>query len=176
MSTRVIYAMLLGLLITLAAVSPALAHTQGVSSDPEDGASLERAPDSVSLTLDGSVEAEFSPLEVYDERDERVDLDNARLGQEDTVVMVDLKEGLGGGRYTVEYRYTGLDGHPIEGSYGFRVSDDAAPASTEESGETSAASEEQQTSRASGTSPVALYGALAVGAVVILGVFVLRRR
>ncbi|CAN5648332.1 hypothetical protein BH20ACT11_BH20ACT11_04520 [soil metagenome] len=176
MSTRVIYATMLGLLLTLAAASPALAHTQVVSSDPEEGASLERAPERVSLTFDGPVEAEFSPLEVYDEQDERVDLDNARLGQEETVLMVDLEEGLGGGEYKVEYRYTGLDGHPIEGSYDFSVSGDPAPAPTGAAGGTSSAAEEQQTSQASGSSPVALYGALGLGAVVILGVFVLRRR
>lgn len=176
MRIRAIYATVLGLFITLAAVSPALAHTQVVSSEPEEGAYLQRAPERVSLTFDGSVEAEFSPLEVYDEQDERVDLDNARLGQEDTVLMVDLEEGLGGGEYTVEYRYTGLDGHPIEGSYEFSVSGDPAPASTESAGETSSTAEEQQTSQASESSPVALYGALGIGAVVILGVFVLRRR
>lgn len=176
MRIRVVYATVLGLFITLAAVSPALAHTQVVGNDPEEGASLQWAPESVSLTFDGPVEAEFSPLEVYDEQEERVDLDNARLGQEDTVLMVDLEEGLGGGEYTVEYRYTGLDGHPIEGSYDFSVSGDPAPAPTDAAGGTSSGADEEQTSQASGNSPVALYGALGLGAVVILGVFVLRRR
>lgn len=176
MRMRLLYVTALSLCITLAAVSPALAHTEVSGTDPEEGAFLQRGPDRVSLTFDGPVEAEFSPLEVYDEQDERVDLDNARLGKEDTVLMVDLEEGLGAGEYTVEYRYTGLDGHPIEGSYDFGVSGDAAPASTESAGETSSAADVEQTSQASGPSPAALYGALGLGAVVILGVFVLRRR
>lgn len=176
MRSRLLYIMATSICLTLAAASPALAHTEVVGTDPAEGASLQRAPEEVSLTLDGPVEAEFSPLEVYDERDERVDLDNARLGQDGTNLTIDLEEGLGGGRYTVEYRYTGVDGHPIEGSYDFSVSGDPAPDSPGADGETSATGEQRQTPRTGGLSPVALYGALGLGAVAILGVFALRRR
>lgn len=176
MRTGLIYATVLSLCITLAAASPALAHTEVVGTDPPEGASLQRAPERVSLTLDGPVEAEFSPLEVYDERDERVDLDNARTGQDDSTLLVDLREDLGGGEYKVEYRYTGVDGHPIEGSYSFSVSGDFEPASSEASGEAGAAGGERQTPQTGGASPVALYGVLGLGAVAVLGAFALRRR
>lgn len=174
MRTRFFYVAALSLWLVLGATSTALAHTQIAGSEPAEGADLDRAPEQVSLTFDGPVEAEFSPLEVYDERGERVDLDNARLGQEGSTLTVGLREGLGGGEYTVEYRYTGVDGHPIEGSYEFSVSGASGPASSDVANGTLAA--EQQTSRTSGT-PVTLYGALGLlGILSLLGVLVLRRR
>lgn len=175
MRIKLLYVVAMSLCITLAAASPALAHTEVVGTDPEDGASLGRAPDRVSLTLDGPVEAEFSPLEVYDERDERVDLDDARLASDGSTLLASLKEGLGGGEYTVEYRYTGVDGHPIEGSYGFSVSGEPAPASSEASGDSEDAGGERQADRTGGVPPV-VYGVLGLGAVAVVGAVVLRRR
>lgn len=53
--------------------APALAHTQLLQADPGDGATLTRAPDQVELRFSEPVEAEFSPLEVYDGQGTRVD-------------------------------------------------------------------------------------------------------
>lgn len=162
-------------LISLAA-SSALAHTRVVGQDPAEGASLRQAPERVVLELDGPVEAEFGPLEVYDERGERVDLDDARLESGGETLLVGLREGLGGGEYEVEYRYTGVDGHPIDGSYGFSVSGDYEPPPAGPAAETGESGGGARGSRTGGIPAAALYGALGVGALAAVGAVALRRR
>lgn len=46
--------------------APALAHAQLLRSEPEAGATLAEAPEQVRLRFSEPVEAEFSPLEVYE--------------------------------------------------------------------------------------------------------------
>lgn len=65
--------------MTLLAALPALTHTELVSKTSEEGAALKQAPRQVKLSFAGPVEAEFSPLEVYDAQERRVEVDNARL-------------------------------------------------------------------------------------------------
>lgn len=117
------------LALVLVAGSPSVqAHTQIRELHPEAGAELQRAPEQVKLVLEETAEAEFSPLKVYDAEGRRVDRDNARLAPDDPdVLLVDLEPGLPAGSYTVEYRYTGTDGHTIKGSYRFSVSRSAGP-------------------------------------------------
>ncbi|MBA2442079.1 MAG: copper resistance protein CopC [Rubrobacter sp.] len=173
---------LLSVSLALFSGGPALAHTGVLSSQPEDGATLERTPGQVVLELDGPVEAQFSPLEVYDEGGERVDLDDARLDPDDpTVLMVGLREGLSGGEYSVEYRYAGVDGHPIEGSYGFSVSNasaapDGARTDAEVTGSQGEQAPEERLSDTGGYSSALIYGALGLGALALMGLLVLRRR
>lgn len=174
MFVRFVYVAVLGLgltLLTLAPVSTAQAHTRVVGQNPAEGATLQRAPERVSLELDGPVEAEFSPLEVYDERGERVDLDDARLGAGGEEMLVSLQEGLGGGEYEVEYRYTGVDGHPIDGSYGFSVSGDYKPPTEAPA----SGGDGPRALLAGGVPPAALYGALGLGALAVVGGVALRR-
>lgn len=170
MRIRLLYLAAFSLCLTFVAATTALAHTQVAETEPAEGASLQRAPQRVSLEFDGPVEAEFSPLEVYDERGKRVDLDDARLSSGDTTLTAGLREGLGGGEYTVEYRYTGVDGHPIDGSYDFSVSGDYKP--PEAAG---GAGGEGQESGGGGALTVVLYGALGLGALAAVGAFARRR-
>lgn len=106
---------------TLLATTPA--HTELVSPSPEEGVTLNQALRKVKLSFAGPVGAEFSPLEVYDAQDRRMDMDNARLNSGDAATLtVDLKRTPGEiptGSYTVEYRFAGEDGHTISGSCGF---------------------------------------------------------
>lgn len=181
--------------LTLLAAAPALAHTELVSKSPEEGATLKQAPGQVRISFSGPVEAEFSPLEVYDAQDRRVDKNDARLDSGDaTTITVGLREGLPAGSYTVEYRFTGDDGHTITGSYEFAVTEQSAPAepTTEEttaaprnvSGEgTDPAAEEttlegaeQSASGESGLANMALYVGLAIVGLAIIGMLVMRRR
>src|SRR3712207_3620642 len=102
---------------------PALAHARLVQEEPADGATLAESPDRVELRFSEPVDAEFSPLEVRDSDGNRVDKDNARVDPDDArVLVVDLKE-LTEGSYTVQWRVTSIDGHVVEGSYGFAVTD-----------------------------------------------------
>ena len=100
----------------------ALAHAQLLGTEPAAGAELAESPDQVRLRFSEPVEAEFSPLEVYDSGGDRVDEDDARVDPDDAkVVLVGLGEELPEGSYTVDWRVTSIDGHVVEGTYEFAV-------------------------------------------------------
>ena len=102
--------------------APALAHAQLLGSEPAAGDRLRESPDQVRLRFSEPVEAEFSPLEVYDSGGDRVDEDDARVDPDDAkVVLVGLGEELPEGSYTVDWRVTSIDGHVVDGTYEFAV-------------------------------------------------------
>lgn len=184
--------------VTLFAAAPVLAHTELVSKTPEEGAALKQAPRQVQLSFAGPVEAEFSPLEVYDAQDRRVDVDNARLNPGDAATLtVGLKDDLPAGSYTVEYRFTGEDGHTITGSYEFAVSKQRAPEEptaaeaatdsqtapqtvpqtvSDEGGERNPSPVEESASEGGGSANVALYVGLGIVGLAVIGMLVIRRR
>lgn len=112
-------ALLSALLLVLGAMlaPPALAHDTLISTDPEDGATLDAAPETITLTYSANV-LEVSPV--------------VRIADEGGSAAVDLKptvEGphvtapvpgdLSAGKHTVQWRVVSSDGHPIEGSFTF---------------------------------------------------------
>ena len=166
---------------------PALAHARLVQEEPADGATLAESPDRVELRFSEPVDAEFSPLEVYNSEGERVDEDNARISPTDArVLIVDLEE-LSEGSYTVEWRVTSIDGHVVEGRYEFAVAEaeeDQPPG--EARGEGQKAEEHAghterepaaQDGAQEGSAPILAYSALSLGvlAVVAAAAFLLTR-
>lgn len=113
--------MSLGLVLSVAA--PAVAHDSLVSSSPADGAVLPAPPPIVELTFSGEVTDLGSALVIEDESGAAVQ--NAPPTIEGTVIRSPLPPDLGPGTYLVRWRVVAEDGHPIEGSFGFSVSDDA---------------------------------------------------
>jgi copper resistance protein C len=167
----------------LLSCSPALAHARLVQEEPADGATLAESPDRVELTFSEPVDAEFSPLEVRNSGGERVDKDNARIDPADArVLIVDLEE-LSEGSYTVEWRVTSIDGHVVEGSYGFAVTNAGEDRQTSDArGAEGAGGQAEQGPAARGgaqetSAPILLYSALSLGvlAVVAAAAFVLSR-
>ncbi len=111
---------------------PALAHARLTGSDPAADATLNEAPAQVRLRFNEPVEAEFSPVGVYDAGGDRVDEDDARVDPDDArVVVVGLRRDLPDGPYSVEWRVTSIDGHVIEGTYEFAVGDTGARETSE---------------------------------------------
>ncbi len=108
-------------LLTLLWCVPALAHANLVKSSPSAGSELSAAPEQVRLRFNEPVDAEFSPIEVRNKDGERVDKDDARVAPEDVRVVVANLVELPEGYYRVEWRVTSLDGHVIEGRYGFAI-------------------------------------------------------
>ena len=106
---------------------PALAHARLAGSDPAADATLNEVPAQVRLRFNEPVEAEFSPVGVYDAGGDRVDEDDARVDPDDArVVLVGLRRDLPDGPYSVEWRVSSIDGHVIEGAYEFAVGDTGA--------------------------------------------------
>ncbi|MCY4670021.1 MAG: copper resistance protein CopC [Rhodococcus sp.] len=98
---------------------PAAAHAALAGSNPADGAQISTAPDQVTLTFNQNIQSNFATLKV-------VDADGTQWGRSEPVVegrdmSVDL-DGLGeAGQYTVAFRVISEDGHPIDGTYNFQL-------------------------------------------------------
>jgi methionine-rich copper-binding protein CopC len=161
--------------------APALAHASLLQEVPADGATVTEPPERVRLAFSEAVEAEFDPIEVYDQHDERVDRDNAQVDPEDAeVVEVGLEDKLPEGSYRVQWRVTSLDGHVIDGTYRFVVG--ASKAEAAEAGARGAGNPEERASEGQGASPVGGVGwampvaVLVAITVAIVGFAALRRR
>jgi copper transport protein len=119
-------ALLVALAIALAGVSPASAHAELVSTDPEEGAVLESAPESVTLTFNEPVRLTSQEVAVYDAEGDPVESTASAGGVEVTVALAGAAD-LADGTYVVSWNVLSSDGHPISGALTFSV---GAPSAT----------------------------------------------
>ena len=115
--------MLAGALATALALLPlaAGAHAFVSRTEPRASATLGEPPARIRIWFDGPVETMFLKLHVENERQQRVDNNDARLNPEDnTQIEVGLKQ-LPPGRYRVFWGVVARDGHRREGSFSFLV-------------------------------------------------------
>jgi methionine-rich copper-binding protein CopC len=110
----------------LIGATPAYAHVALLSSDPEDGAKLAKAPSRVVLTFSDPLDASLTRVAVTID-DKPVTLASSARTEGNTVT-VPLAGG--GGSYLVAYRVVGSDGHRIDGEIGFTVTGRSSPAAT----------------------------------------------
>ncbi len=97
---------------------PALAHAALVSTDPVDGATLDTAPASVTLRFNEPV----TPISVrLLDGAGRALLLPGLATVENNEVRVALPSTLGQGHYTVSYRVTSADAHPVAGAILFGI-------------------------------------------------------
>jgi methionine-rich copper-binding protein CopC len=175
---------------------PALAHASLVTSSPSAGSESYRPPERVELRFSEPVDAEFDPVVVRNSDGTRVDDGDARVDPQDArVVLAPLKQ-LPEGSYDVEWRVTSIDGHVVEGRYGFAVTGADQPAGekqgaagkgTEGKGAEGPNAEERprqaerdpaaQDSGSDRSAPILVYGALSlvVAAVVVAAAILLTR-
>ncbi|AEE44403.1 copper resistance protein CopC [Cellulomonas fimi ATCC 484] len=113
-----------GLLVTLVLAALALvgapaaqAHNVLRSTDPADGTTLPFAPDRVVLTFDAAATALGTEV-VVTAADGRV-VSSGAPTLADATVTQPLAGELPAGAYTVLWRVTSVDGHPVEGAFGF---------------------------------------------------------
>lgn len=167
--------------------SPALAHAELVKTEPAVDTTLKQPRGEVRLYFSEPVDAEFSPLEVYGPGGDRVDRDDTRVAPGDArVVEASLRDGLDKGSYKVRWRVTSLDGHVIDGTYGFTIAaggarDGAARAGAEGAEEPQRPAARGEPAQQGGSVPALLYSAvslaiLGVGALALLGVARVRGR
>ncbi|MFZ0158349.1 MAG: copper resistance CopC family protein, partial [Kineosporiaceae bacterium] len=126
------------------AATPAQAHSGVRSIEPADGSTLTTAPQAVRLTFTENVLAGTAQL--------RVTGPGGQVATEPVTqgprVVGPLPRELPNGAYTVLWRVTSADGHPISGSFGFVLavagatspSPSPSPASTSSSAASAAAS------------------------------------
>lgn len=124
--------------------SPALAHDVLTDSTPEDGETLDTAPEEVVLTFNNA------PLETGDGNaisvtgpDEETTYETGDLAFDGNDVTTDLEPLDQAGDYTIGYRIVSSDGHPIQETLTFSVPEEAvADSASEEDAETDDAAAE----------------------------------
>ncbi len=145
----------------LLAVSPAVAHTDLVSSDPGDGQTLKKAPGTISLTFGEELLSAGSRLVAQDEDGVAVEIGPPRVTG--PKLSATWPGSAAKGTYTVSYRTVAQDGHPLEGKVRFTI---ASPAATSPTPAT-AASPAAQTVPDEASNPALILGPLVL--VVLLG-------
>lgn len=117
----------------LSAPSPALAHDVLIASDPEDGATLETVPEEVLLTFNNSpAEGGGGSAIVVTGPDGQTRYEDGELTFDGTDVSVDLAPLDEAGEYSVSYRVVSSDGHPIQDTLTFTVTEEAVAAAAPE--------------------------------------------
>ena len=117
---RAVLVLAVTLLATLGLAGPASAHASLIGSDPADGAVLQTAPTTVTLTFDDNL-ANFEPVVTV-------------TGPDGTAYQTGTATVDGARRaarfrpyrpraYTIAYRVVSDDGHPVEGTVTFESRD-----------------------------------------------------
>jgi len=96
---------------------PASAHDELVSTDPADGATVATAPDQVTLTFTDKAIALGTEVKVTAPDGSVVSTGDPQLGP--TTVAQPLAPARPAGTYTVVWRVTSADGHPVSGTFHF---------------------------------------------------------
>ncbi|GEA87608.1 copper resistance CopC family protein [Cellulomonas cellasea] len=110
-------AVLAGLALAVLGAGPAAAHSALVSSDPADGSTPATVPAQVTLTFNEPAVALGTVVEVRAPDGRVVSSGDAVLA--DAGVTQALSGDLPAGTYSVLWRVTSADGHPIEGQLTF---------------------------------------------------------
>jgi copper transport protein len=139
----------------LGGATPALAHAQLEDSTPADGAVLEEAPGSATLTFDEHVRPIEGATTLIGPDGSTSELDPRT---QDDAVLAPLPADLPEGSYALTYRVVSADGHPVAGTVTFSV---GAPSSAPAAGGDSSGAMEMHGGSGSAA-------AIAVGALTIL--------
>ena len=113
---------------------PAMAHTEFVDSTPDEGAVVKELPEQLALTFSGEIAADFAVVTAgpVDGGGEATRLDVAVEGTRVlATVPAEIRAAPTPGAWTMSYRVTSADGHPIDGQVSFelRIPKSAVPSS-----------------------------------------------
>jgi len=115
------------------APSPALAHDVLTGSSPEDGETLETVPEEVVLTFNNApMEGGSGSAVVVTGPDGETTYEDGELTFDDVDVSVALSPLDQAGEYTIGFRVVSSDGHPIQESLAFTVTEEAVAAAAPE--------------------------------------------
>ena len=136
LTTTALVAPALVLAVALAGASPAVAHAELVSTDPEEGAVLDDAPATITLTFNEPVRLTSQEVAVYDSEGDPVEA-TARASGVEVGVALGGAADLADGSYVVVVERPLDDGHPISGALTFSVGAPSAEVSAPPEPETS---------------------------------------
>ena len=149
-------AAVLALFLVLGTAGPASAHDELVRTNPESGATLDKAPTTLELTFSGDIQDIGSEVRVTDSHG--TDVTRGTLAVQNTKVSQPLREGGDTDEtYTVTWRVVSQDGHPIEGTFTYSVGEGAgttaspAPVASGDQSSGTTASQQEKQEKVSGT-------------------------
>ncbi|GAB2892322.1 copper resistance CopC family protein [Neomicrococcus lactis] len=97
-----------------AMVAPgAFAHDQLIGSDPVNGSTVKTAPNAIVLMYSAELKNIGTSVVLQDAQGKKYDAVAAASGAN---LTVGVRDALGAGNYTLEWRVVSSDGHPIEGT------------------------------------------------------------
>jgi methionine-rich copper-binding protein CopC len=178
-----VFAAVLTFAALLLVAGPASAHDQLLSSDPEDGATLDEQPTSISLTF--SAAPLYTGIEVALVGPDGTTAQGYDIQVADEVVTAQLPADLPPGRYDVAWHVVSSDGHPIEGELTYVVEGEAEPTDTAQPDAAQPADATDQPSMptelagagdGAGPSGLAVTGGILASVLVALGVVAMMRR
>jgi methionine-rich copper-binding protein CopC len=158
------------------------AHAELILSLPDDGAEVPAVPDEVLLSFSEELLPDTVVVSVEDSNGMVVRV--LELDVDGADVIVTWPPGMSGDEYTVNYRVVSGDGHPVEGSVYFRVSNPGGAAPTTPpltagptTAATTAAAQVADDDTGGSMAPIAaILVGLGVGAAAVLAILLLRRR
>jgi copper resistance protein C len=140
----------------LLAPAPAFAHDVLIASDPEDGVTLDTVPEEVTLTFNNAPMSGGSGSAIVVTSPGGEEIQEGELTFDGTDVSVALTPPTEEGEYGISYRVVSSDGHPIQDTLGFTLSEEAvAAAAPEEPEEDPAGAEEEPPEETTSEAPVA---------------------
>jgi methionine-rich copper-binding protein CopC len=95
-------------------------HVNLREKTPSENAVLETPPEKVVISFLGSIETNFSKIEVFDWNGDKVSL-KTLVSEDASVMEVGFSKKLMPGEYTVKWLCVSLDGHKVKGSYIFTL-------------------------------------------------------
>lgn len=123
---RLMGLMIAALAALLMTAGPGLAHSELESSSPENGAQLDAAPQSITLTFNEPVQGPTATVGVLVGDNDPVQVEAAVQGAVLTIdtasgPLADLLVGGADGAWAIGYQVVSADGHPIDGTLTFTV-------------------------------------------------------
>ncbi|KAA0024787.1 copper resistance CopC family protein [Antrihabitans cavernicola] len=120
MIRRLLVASIAVLVAALFGVGTASAHSIPVSSSPADGSQIDAGPPKASITFNEALQTSFASLTVVGP-DGNLWSKESKPVVDGPTVSVDVGELGPVGKYTIAYRVTSADGHPVSGTRTFTL-------------------------------------------------------
>jgi methionine-rich copper-binding protein CopC len=111
--------------VLLSGVTVALAHGELKRAVPPVGGTVATAPHEVSVTFNEPLETAFSTVVVRDSAGKQVDKADTHIDKDDRTIMRVSLQPLPPGTYTVKWRAVTVDTHHTDGTFTFKVGEDA---------------------------------------------------
>jgi methionine-rich copper-binding protein CopC len=115
----VLIAALVAAAAALAGAAVASAHAARIASDPTENAELATGPQRVSATFNEAMQPEFAAMTVVGPDGNLWSSGDPQVAG--AVLSVGVRPLGPSGTYTVNYRVTSADGHPVSGSWTFAL-------------------------------------------------------